>query len=859
MAELLYRLGRASARRARTVIAIWLALLVAATGAFFLFSGELEDGFSIPGTATDEVNQRLRAEFEGMGGGNGTIFLTTEDGEAFTDEQREEISALVEEAGGVDGVEDAVDPFATQEQLEEETALVEDGREQLEDGRAELESGQEQLDEGRAQAEAAGMLDQMEEGLDAQQAEIDRGRETLEAEEEQLEQGEALLEMASGVGTLSEDGATALVMVTFTEAQEEVAQETRDAVISTFDDNPVPGTTVEFADDIAMELPSLVSKAEVIGVVVAGVVLLVMLGTLVGAGLPILTALVGVGIATLITMSLSGVLAIADITPILGLMLGLAVGIDYALFIVNRHRRQLKEGIPLNESVGLANGTAGNAVVFAGATVLIALLGLNLTGIGFLGLMGSVGAIAIAVAVFIAVSLIPALLGLVGMRILSKRERARLHGAEATTGATAADAPATAGANGSSTAAANGQAPGKQAEVKPMGNGRALVRAAVAVIVLGVIALPALDLRQGLPDGSSQPVESTQYAAYTGITDNFGEGQNGPLLVTADIPGGPTDGEAQDNATQYQFEVADAIYELEGVEAVAPIGVSDDGTLAIFQVKPTAGPSSESTEDLVHQLRAMEPIQGEPPLGVAGMASGNIDISEQIASALPTYLTVVVGLALVILLLVFRSIFVPVVATLGFILSYFAALGGVVAVYQWGWFGGLLGMGDPGPVLSFLPTILVGILFGLAMDYMLFIGTGMREAYVHGAPARLAVVQGFRAGRSVVTAAAIIMISVFGGFIFSEMTMISSIGFALAFGVLLDAFMVRMLLVPAVMHLAGDGAWWLPKWLDRILPDIDVEGAKLERAHAGSASGGQAPGTDEQESTEQSDVTSGRH
>ncbi|GAA1459205.1 MMPL family transporter [Nocardiopsis exhalans] len=863
MAELLYRLGRACARRARTVIAIWLALLVASAGAFFLFSGELEDGFSIPGTATDEVNQRLKAEFDGMGGGAGTIVLRTEDGSAFTDEQRADIAELVEEAAGVNGVEEAVDPFATEAERAEQAELLEDGREQIDSARAEIEDGQEQLDEGRAQAEAAGMLDQLEEGFDGQQAEIDAGLEALEPEEEQLAQGEAMLEMAAGIGTVSEDETTALVMIAFTEAQEEVSQETKDSVISVFADNPVPGTTVDFADDIAMELPSLVSKAEVIGVIVAGIVLLVMLGTLVGAGLPILTALVGVGIATLITMSLSGVLAIADITPILGLMLGLAVGIDYALFIVNRHRRQLKEGVGLDESVGLANGTAGNAVVFAGATVLIALLGLNLTGIGFLGLMGTVGALAIAVAVLIAVTLIPALLALVGPRILSKRERARID-------ADPTDLPDKT-AKAKAKAAASGRMPRKRAPAKsqkqdepqPMGNGRALLRAAVAVIVLGVIALPALDLRQGLPDGSSQPVDSTQYAAYTAITDHFGEGQNGPLLVTADIPGGPDDESAQDNAEQYQYEVADAVHALDDVDAIAPIGVSDDGTLAIFQVKPVEGPSSESTEELVHTLRAMEPVQGEPPLGVAGMASGNIDISEQIASALPVYLTVVVGLALVILLLVFRSIFVPVVATLGFILSYFAALGGVVAVYQWGWFGGLLGLGDPGPVLSFLPTIVVGILFGLAMDYMLFIGTGMREAYVHGAPARLAVAQGFRAGRSVVTAAAIIMISVFGGFIFSEMTMISSIGFALAFGVLLDAFVVRMLLVPAVMHLAGDAAWWLPAWLDRILPDIDVEGAKLERAHTGAADSGRSAGAEGSAGTvpgsvPEPDVTSGQ-
>ena len=838
MAELLYRLGRASARRARSVIAIWLALLVAATGAFFLFSGELEDGFSIPGTPTDEVNQRLRAEFDGMGGGSGTIVYQTESGEAFTRDQKEAIGENIERAADIDGVESVVDPFATEDERAEQVEQIEDGREQIDDARAEIEDGQEQLDEGRAQAEAAGMLDQLEEGLDAQQAEIDRGLETLEEEEERLERGEALMEMASSVETVSDDGTTALVMVSFTAAQEEVAQETRDAVISTFESDPVPGATVDFADDIAMELPSLVSKAEVIGVIVAGIVLVVMLGTLIGAGLPILTALIGVGIATLTTMSLSGVLEIADITPILGLMLGLAVGIDYALFIVNRHRRQLKQRMELSESIGLANGTAGNAVVFAGATVLIALLGLNLTGIGFLGLMGSVGAIAIAIAVLVAVTLIPALLSLVGVRILSKRERARLQ------------APSS---NGQATAGAHAVT-----ELKPMSNIQAIVRAAIAIIVLGVIALPALDLRQGLPDGSSQAVDSTQYRAFSIIAEKFGEGQNGPLLVIADLPGGPNDEEAEANAEQYQYEVADAIHALDEVEGVAPIGISDDHTIATFQVEPVEGPSSESTEELVHTLRDMEPLHGEPPLGVAGMASGNIDISEKIADSLPTYLTVVVGLALVILLLVFRSIFVPVVATLGFILSYFAALGGVVAVYQWGWLSGLIGLAEPGPVLSFLPTIVVGILFGLAMDYMLFIGTGMREAYVHGAPARLAVAQGFRAGRSVVTAAAIIMISVFGGFIFSEMTMISSIGFGLAFGVLLDAFMVRMLLIPALMHLAGDGAWWLPKWLDRILPDIDVEGSALERAHAGhpvEVAGDQAPA---KEGAQESEVDSGR-
>ncbi|MDA8368276.1 MAG: MMPL family transporter [Nocardiopsaceae bacterium] len=794
MAEFLYRLGRASARRARTVIAIWLALLVSAGTAFFLFSGDLEDSFSIPGTPTDQVNQRLKTEFPGMGGGAGTVVYQSEDGSPLTEEQQEGIGERIERASEIAGVEDVIDPFATEEERSDQRAELQDGREQIDDARADLEA-----DQGQSGG-----------GSDDQQAMIDFGLETLDEEEERLEQGEALLEMASGIRTVSEDGSTALVNVAFTDSQEEVSQETKDAVIAVFEDDPVAGTTVDFGDDIAMALPSLVSAAEVIGVIVAGVVLVVMLGTLVGAGLPLLTALVGVGIATLTAMSLSSVLQIATVTPILGLMLGLAVGIDYALFIVNRHRHQLKQRVDRTESIGLANGTAGNAVVFAGTTVLIALLGLNLTGIGFLGLMGSVGAIAIMLAVLIAVTLVPALLSLVGMRILSRRERDRL-----------------------AAVAGNGQAPGGRggaARIKPMSHGAALGRAVLAILLLGVIALPALDLRMGMPDGSSQPADSTQNRAYTAISENFGDGQNGPLLVTADLPGGPDEETAKANAERYQYEVAEAIYSHDDVAAVAPIDVSDDQTLAIFQVLPVEGPAGESTEELVHTLRDMEPIHGTGTLGVAGMASGNIDISDTLSDALPTYLAVVVGLSLVILLLVFRSLFVPVVATLGFILSYFAALGGVVAVYQWGWLAGVIGLETPGPILNFLPTLLVGILFGLAMDYMLFIGTGMREAYVHGTPARLAVVRGFRAGRAVVTAAAIIMISVFGGFIFSETMMISSVGFALAFGVLVDAFVVRMLLIPAVMHLAGDAAWWLPRWLDRILPDIDVEGSALEQS-----------------------------
>ncbi|WP_066302225.1 MMPL family transporter [Arthrobacter luteolus] len=818
MAEFLYRLGQAAARRARTVLAVWIAVLAVAGIAFALFGGTLSSAISIPNTPTTQVTDRLQQELPEASGGTGSIVLQTEDGSAFTAEQRDAISALVEETKAVDGVENAVDPFATEAQREEQSRQLADGQAQLEAGlqqieaaRAELDAGQAQLDAARAQAEAAGMLAMAAPQLDAQQAQLDAGRAELEAQaaaaEEQapqLEQGAALLNMAKEIRMVSEDGSTAVLTVVFEDTQMEIPQETKDAVVAVFDGAPVDGVTADFSADITQGIPSIVGVGEVVGLVIAAIVLVVMLGTLVGAGLPLVTALIGVGIGALGALAFSGVVEMISVTPVLGLMLGLAVGIDYTLFIVNRHRRQLKNGFELEESIGLANGTSGNAVVFAGATVLIALLALNISGIPFLGLMGTVGAACIAIAVLIAVTLTPALLKLVGMRILSKKERASI-----------------------SSAAEAGQPAAAAAPVKPMSTLSAVLTAVAAIAALLVIAVPALDLRTGLPDGSSEPHDSTQYQAYSALSEKFGEGQNGTLLVVAELPSEPTEAEA----TAAQAEIAQILFEQDGVSAVAPVGSSEDGSTVAFQVVPTEGPTSESTENLVHTLRDMSPLDGTYEIGVAGSASGNIDISDKLSDALPIYLGVVVGLSLLILILVFRSIYVPVIATLGFVLSYFAALGGVVAIYQWGWLAGVFNVETPGPILNFLPTILVGILFGLAMDYMLFIGSGMREAYAHGAPSRVAVVQGVRAGRSVVTAAAIIMVSVFGGFVFSHSAMIRPIGFALAFGVLLDAFVVRMLLIPALMHLAGDKAWWLPKWLDKILPDVDVEGASLERRH----------------------------
>ncbi len=356
---------------------------------------------------------------------------------------------------------------------------------------------------------------------------------------------------------------------------------------------------------------------------------------------------------------------------------------------------------------------------------------------------------------------------------------------------------------------------------------RAVVTMLVATVALLVVAIPALSMRLGLPDGGSEAEDSTAYQAFTWTEDAFGAGANAPLLVTAALPGGTAEADVQG----LQLDVARELFAQDDVAAVAPVAVSDDRTLAAFQVIPAEGPNAVSTEQLVRNLRALPPVNGDIALGVAGAAAINIDISEGLADVLPIYLVVVVGLSFLIMVAVFRSLLVPLIATGGFVLSLFATYGAVTAVFQWGWLGDLFGVHNPGPILSFLPVILVGILFGLAMDYQLFLASGMREAWAHGAAPRLAVAQGFRAGRTVVTAAAIIMIAVFSGFIASDSVIIKSMGLGLALGVLFDAFVVRMLLVPALMHVLGGSVWWLPRWLDRIVPNVDVEGSALERRH----------------------------
>jgi len=848
VATLLHRLGRWSAQHRWAAVITWLVVIaLVATGAATL-SEPLSDEFTIPGSRFQEVLDELQAEIPEAAAGIGTVTFSTEDG--FTDEQREAVAAVTEEWAALDGVVGATDPFATQEQLDGSLDQIAAGRAELEAGRAELEAGREELTAQRAELEAGeAALAAAREELEAQRAELEAsrgmlppaaiaaaeeqlaaaeqelssreeeaaaGRAAIEAAEEelaaaeaelaagqtQLDQGERLAQLTDGLRQVSEDGTVAMTQVRFASSGGQLDPEVTAEVQRIGDTLAEHGIEVNYSAEIVSDISSILGPAEVVGVAVAVVVLLVLLGSLLAAGLPLLTALVGVGVGVGGAMALSGVVEMTSVTPALALMLGMAVGIDYALFILNRHRMQLAEGMDLRESIALATGTAGNAVTFAGAPVVIALAALGITGIPFLGVMGVVAAATVVVAVLAAITLTPALLSFLGHRVLPERQRARLarkNGDSATRGWAAA------------------------VQRRPW-----LAVVGVAVIA-GVLAIPATQLRLGLPDGSQEPADSTAYRTYDLIRDNFGAGANGPVIAVATLDAPLADEAA---LTDLQLDIAEDLLDVDGVRYVVPFGASEDGDTLAFQLMPAEGPGEEATVELVDRLIADQDELGAAhgvEVGYTGQTVANIDVSAQLGDALPVYLLVVVGLSLVLLLLVFRSLWVPLLASLGFLLTVVASFGAVVAVYQLGHLSMLFGVNEPGPVLSFLPIILIGVLFGLAMDYQVFLVSAMREMHVHGIDARTAVVTGFNQSARVVTAAAIIMVSVFGGFIFAELAMIRPIGFGLAFGVLVDAFLVRMTLTPAVLSLLGEKAWWLPRRLDRALPNVDVEGAKLER------------------------------
>ncbi|WP_419998751.1 MMPL family transporter [Streptomyces boninensis] len=603
---------------------------------------------------------------------------------------------------------------------------------------------------------------------------------------------------------VSEDGSTAYATVTYDVPSEELAEGTSEALLDAVQDGRDAGLTVEVGGSAVDGGPELGGITELIGIGVAALVLLITFRAVVAAGLPLITALVGLGagVCAIIAAGMS------TTTITLALMLGLAVGIDYALFIVSRYRSERAEGQTAEEAVGRAVGTAGSAVVFAGATVVIALAGLSVAGVPMLTDMGLAAAGTVVIAVLVALTLLPALLGFFPRAVLPRAQRRTV------------------------------RAPADVAAMESAGSrwARFVVRRPLAalllgVVGLGVVAVPALDLQLTLPGDEAQPTSTTQRRAYDALADGFGPGFNGPLTVAIDT-------RQADDAKAVVAQARKTLAATDGVVEVSPAMFNKAGDTAVVTAMPSTGPAATATKDLVRTLRA-EGGQLEADTGAAMLVTGqtamNIDVSNKVTAALLPYLAVVVGLAIVLLMVVFRSILVPLKAALGFLLSVAAAFGVIVAVFQWGWLAGLLGVAQTGPVMSMMPIFLIGVVFGLAMDYEVFLVTRIREAYVRGEQPTRAIVTGFRHSARVVVAAAVIMIAVFAGFIGMTDSMIKMLGLGLAAAVLFDAFVVRMTIVPAALALLGHAAWWLPRRLGRVLPDLDIEGEQLSHREADPA------------------------
>ncbi len=557
----------------------------------------------------------------------------------------------------------------------------------------------------------------------------------------------------------------------------------------------LPGSEVHLGGEVfSTHIPHL-SIIEGLGVVVAIIVLLVVLGSVTAAAMPVGTALIGVGIAVEVTMLASRVIEVNSTSLMLAVMISLAVGIDYALFIVSRHRDQLSQGLDAEESAARAVATAGSAVVFAGLTVIIALAGLTISGVPFLGVMGIFSAVGVLFEVLLALTLLPAFLGFAGSRLTPKAAKASRR-----------------------------QGPRfdlRRVWVRAV-TAVPLLTVALVVAALGALAFPAKDLQLALPNSGRNPISYGDRVTFDVISREFGIGYNGPLVITGTIV-------ESDDPLQIVDDLKADIEKMPGVQLVPLATPNENADTALIQVIPTTGPDDPATAELVHRLRAEHDRwlrDYDIDTSVTGATAVQIDVTQRLAGALLPFGIFVVGLSLVLLTLVFRSIWVPIKAALGFLLSVGAAFGATALVFNQGWFKQLVNLGEPGPVISFLPIILMGVLFGLAMDYEVFLVSRMREEYVHGNTKNF-VEDGFIHSSRVVVAAALIMFAVFAFFVPSGEGTIKPIAFALAIGVAIDAFIVRMTLVPAVMKLLGRHAWWLPRWLDRRMPVVDIEGEAL--------------------------------
>lgn len=617
-------------------------------------------------------------------------------------------------------------------------------------------------------------------------------------------------------GTVTPDQRIAMAQVDYRVDRADLDKDALDALRRTTGPAEAAGLTVAVGGQAYGNGVVTPGALELIGVAVALAVLAVTFGSLLAAGMPLLSAFAGIAIGLLGLLALSSGVTVSSTALSLALMLGLAVGIDYALFILSRHRGELAVGTSPEESAALAVGTAGNAVLFAGTTVIIALAGLCVVRIPFLTVMGLSAAATVLIAVLVAVTLLPALFGFAGSRLAARAGSRSARRALLTRGSGEGDC------GESSAAGTCGERWARIVTAKP------LLTVVAVVAALVVAALPAADLRLALPDNGTAAKGTSQRDAYDTIATAFGPGFNGPLLILVQT------GARGDAGQPAAAAVAVDLREMPGVAVVGPPKFDPRSGDAVIQLIAKSGPQDQATRDLVTRIRDREPAIREATaaaVSVTGNTAVGIDVSDRLSSSLVPFAVVVVGLCLVLLLVVFRSLVVPVKATVGFLLSVGASLGAVVAVFQWGWFDGVLGVARTGPVVSFLPIVLMAVLFGLAMDYEVFLVSSMLAQWSRTRMARPSVIRGARQASRVVTAAALIMFCVFASFVTTDDTIVKPIAFSMAFGVLVDAFLIRMTLVPAVLAAAGRGAWWLPRWLERLLPDLDLEGVRLH-SHA---------------------------
>ena len=747
MSSFLHDLGAWCFRRAKTVVALWLGLLVLLGLGVVALHSDYDDSFTIPGAPSQLAYDKLQVTFPQASALSANVVITVPDGtDIFSTPIRSRIEKGVEELKDLKDVTGATSPWN-----KHVTGMI--------------------------NKDHTAAVIQVELGQVSAVTFPDSGRDDLQQVSHDIQAG---LPSGSHVH--------------------------------------VGGQAFE-----AM-LPSL-SITEVIGVGVALVVLAITLGSLVAAGMPIITAVLGVGITYSIMAILTRFTTVNSVTPMLAVMLGLAVGIDYALFILSRHRDQLRDGFEVQESAARAVATSGSAVVFAGTTVLIALIGLAIANIPFLTVMGVFAAIGVALAVVIALTMLPAFMGLMGERLRPWKSR-RGRGSKPTAMAT--------GANSDDNATAGGDAPSTSTTAVGKGERSGgifgwwvrtvtrvpLVTILVVVVGLGALAVPMKDLHLGLPTAAELPADNTARQTYDALEKKFGPGFNGPVIVTADIVTS-TDPMKIVNGLKADIE------KLPGVNTVALAVPNQNADTAMIQVLPTTGPTDEATSDLVRELRDHKSEWHDKygvDTAVTGLTAIKLDVSNRLGAALLPFGIFVVGLCLVLLTVVFRSIAVPIKATIGYLLSVLAAFGAAQLVFNRGIGLSVVNLDRPVPIISFMPIVVMGILFGLAMDYEVFLVSRMREEYVHTGDAKGSVIRGFIGSGKVVTAAAVIMVSVFVFFIPEGMNAIKEIALALAVGILADAFLVRMTLVPAVMSLLGDKAWWLPTWLDRRLPLLDIEG-----------------------------------